>query len=400
MAKRHKPKPGYLGPAFYAWLEHLEKAEAIGRGAVSAKGRQRMASLAVKMQRSGYHINNELFPEFNGGMEETIREMLWCDSWLAGQVRASVKYTVDIATLTEVRKKYSAAFDHILETMIVDAPFPNTTVCFTGLGPDDIVVNVSQLSSLDDEHFNKITFPSRGKRDRIVGSDVQEVRHDTHKNLGLSKKDHEFYSASMAFHRTRGPEFGRSDHVDIAADGNPDNLPPHKLSNVPVEIHFNKSRKVEETVWLNAIAPGVNPSPRGKDTVDMVRILLLNFFASFWLSSQLRVRQLGLPPQVGAKAPSHKKRKRDKPRFEHWVVAFELDAPEPESLAEVSKEQPKKKRHQVRGFPRKAPNGGVFKSGPFKGKHVGWVSGHHRGDARLGIVRKDFEIVIHEVKDE
>ena len=386
MAKRHKPKPGYLGPAFYAWLTHLEICESIAFAFLKNDTRDAAMVKRIKAaQNYGYQINDELFPKLSDvSMRQTMNEMIYVDSWLAGQVRASTKYTVDIETLKQARIKYSAQFDYILETMIVDAPFPRTTVCFTGLGPDDIVVHVAELDAKDDEPNNR-THLQKG-----------EFSGDTYKNLELTKGNTKFYSASMCFHRTRGPAFGRNEFLQ--ADHNPDNLRPSKLSMVPVEIHFNKSREVEATIFINALAPGVDVSPKGRDTIEMVRILLLNFFASFWLSSALRKRQLGRPPELEMKRPSHKK-KRDKPRYEHNVCEFEIDEPEP-SQTGIKQDQPKKKRHEVHGHPRH-PAGWrddpmkVFKSGPNKGKRVTWVEGHWRGDARLGIVRKDHELTLH-----
>lgn len=389
MTKRHKPKPGYLGPAFYAWLEHLEMCESIAMAYWKNDVRNpRTGRIIDHLQDKGYQFNNELFPQFGGTkMRDTINEMIYVDSWLAGQVRASTKYTVNVETLRAAREKYSAEFDYILETMIVDAPFPSTTVCFTGLGPDDIICHVSELDAKD-EGPNTRSHLHKG-----------EVSGDTYKNLELSKGNSLFYSASMCFHRTRGAAWHRDTYPEVAPGGNPDKLSPSKLSMVPVEIHFNKSREIESTIFVNALAPGIQITPRGKETVDMVRILLLNFFASFWLSSALRTRQLGLPPEMAATKPLHKRSKRDKPRFEHYICEFEMDEPEPQQTG-FKKEQPKKKRHEVHGHPRH-PAGWredptkVFMSGPAKGKRVTWVEGHWRGDARLGVVKKDHEVVLH-----
>jgi hypothetical protein len=367
VTKRNRAKPGYLGPAFYEWLKHLEAVEYVAKADPSQKDFRYRAIAAQK----GYAFNDALFPEIKpGASADTVREMLPVDAWLAQRVRASTKYTVDLQTLTEARKRYSAEFDHILETMIVEAPFENVTVCFTNFGPDDIVVNVTKLD-MHDTH------------------DQADPSAYNYESLGLTKQDPLFYSASMVFHRTRGPLFNRDSYLDMGR--NPDNLSPTKLSHCPVEIHFNAGRNVADTIFLNAIAAGVAPTQRGKDLVETVRVLLMNFFASFWLSSALRKRQVGRTPVVAAKMPRHAK-KYDKPRFEHWVVQFELDKPDPEQSG-VEREQPKKRRHQVRGFPRTYPE--PIKSGPNKGKTVVWVTGHWRGDANLGIVRKDHEITLH-----
>lgn len=388
MARRHKPKPGYLGPAFYAWLQHLEMCESIASAFQKGDRFNPRTGRHIKyIREQGYNFNNELFPQFGGtDMQDTMNEMLYVDSWLAGQVRASTKYTVDVATLRDAREKYEGEFEFILETMIVDAPFPRTTICFTGMGPDDIVVHVSELDANDDGPNNR-SHLHKG-----------EISGDTYKNLELSKGNTKFYSAAMCFHRTRGEAFGRDAFLEVAH--NPDNLKPSKLSMVPVELHFNKGRLIEDTIFLNALAPGIDVSERGKITVEMVRQLMLNFFATFWLSSALRKRQLGRPPDIGLRAPSHKRKKRDKPTFEHYVVEFEIDEPEPEQTG-MHIDQPRKKRHEVHGFPRR-PAGWredhtkVFMSGPAKGKRVTWVQGHWRGDARLGIVKKDHEVTLHE----
>jgi hypothetical protein len=365
MSKRKKIKPGYLGPAFYEWLKHLELVEAVGLG-----GGARSKHFA-SLERGGYAFNDALFKPINpDSAQDTVRDMLPVDAWLAERVRSSHKYTLDLATLREARDRYSDEFDAILETMPVEAPFPNTTVCFTGLGPDDIVVNVSKLDMRVSDRGNP-----------------KLQRYDA---LELTRENPYFYSASMAFVRTRGPAYNRKNHVDLGS--NPDNLKPTKLSNVPVEVHFNADRNLEDCIFLNAIAEGIVPTERGKDLIEMVRILLLNFFASFHLSSVLRTRQPGRAPDVDLKGPAlHKHRAR--PPFEHWVVEFEVDRPEPQQTG-IEREQPKKRRHEVRGFLRTYKN--PIKHGRHKGKTQVWVDGHWRGDARLGIVKRDEEVVLHD----
>lgn len=378
MSKRKKVKPGYLGPAFYEWLKHLEIVESLGHGFENSKAmsKERVA-IAMKsaevMRKRGYAFNDRLFPATApGSTEETVREMLPVDAWLAERVRSSHKYSLDIATLTEARRRYSAEFDHILKTMMVEAPFPNTTVCFTGLGPDDVVVNITKLDMRDTPELKANTTES------------------TYKSLELTRQNPYFYSASMAFVRTRGPAYNRPDHVDMS--NNPDNLPPTRLSHVPVEIHFNADRHMEDCIFVNAVAAGITPTITGTDTVEMVRVLLCNFFASFHLSSALRQRHPGRVPGAKLKGPAiHKKQKR--PRFEHWVVEFEMDAPEP-MQGDIEREQPKKRRHEVRGFVRHYKN--PIKHGRHKGKTSIWVDGHWRGDARLGVLKKDHEVVLHE----
>lgn len=363
MSRKKQPKPGYLGPAFYEWLKHLEMCEKAGDLANAG------ADAGPALKGAGYAFSNELWPSIRPeAINDTIRDMLPVDAWLAERVRSSHKYRVDLNTLTAARRRYSAEFDAILETMPVEAPFPNTTVCFSNLGPDDLVMNICRIDMRENNRGNPTAY-----------------NYDT---LEITRENPYFYSASMALVRTRGPEYGRSWHL---AEERPSEMKRTSLSSIPVEIHFNVGRHVEDCIFLNAIAAGVDPTQKGKDTIELARVLMLNFFASFHLGSALRKRQPGRIPNATIKGPAiHKKQKR--PRFEHWVVEFELDQPEPEQTG-IEREQPKKRRHEVRGFERRYQN--PIKHGPNKGKTSVWVDGHWRGDARLGILKRDEEITLH-----
>ena len=81
------------------------------------------------------------------------------------------------------------------------------------------------------------------------------------------------------------------------------------------------------------------------------------------------------------------RKKRDHPHFEHFIVEMEVDEPDPQQEGR-SVFQPRKRLHQVRGFFRH------YKSGK-----VSWVRPHWRGDENLGVVKKDYELTLHEEQD-
>jgi hypothetical protein len=63
---------------------------------------------------------------------------------------------------------------------------------------------------------------------------------------------------------------------------------------------------------------------------------------------------------------------------------MEVDEPDPMQDG-VSMYQPRKRLHQVRGFFRHYQSG-----------KVSWVKAHWRGDENLGVVKKDYELTLHE----
>jgi hypothetical protein len=368
-------KPGYLGPAFYEWMKHLEMMEAlVVHDRVLPGDKKRLAK--------GYSFNDELWPstepEFgqvkrhelrgkwgNVQVDETVFAMMPVDAWLAQLVRSSVKYRVTVATLNEIRERYDAEMTNIFCDMVLELPYDPMTIVFENAGPknDDVICNITATTAAD-----------RSRAGPLPGEDVN------YPALGIEEGD-EFLSASFCFHRAKGVDV-------IEADGTVRTFPAQKLSHCPVEVHFNKGRPVDETTFINAIAPGCEPTIRGKALMDDCRVLLLNFLATFQLQSALRRRQPGKTPAMmadegGRRRPKHRS-KFNKPMFEHFVVELEVDQPDPEQTG-TTRAMHHKRQHQVRGHLRH------YKSGL-----TAWVKPHWRGNKDLGVIRKDFEVTLHE----
>lgn len=343
---RRKPaKPGHLPRAFYEWLMHLEACE---RFAIGKRG-----------SKVEYLFNNAMFLDNvqQGDQRQfenrTMVEMVGVDSFLAPIVRSSVKFVCSMDTLTGIRDKYSAEMDYILETTPLHLPYEWCTLVLTGLGKDDCVISLIE------------TTPTAN--DPRAPTDLT-----SYPELGI-EADEKFISVSMCFWRREGVEM---EDGKIA--------PHHKLSNVPVEIHFNKGKLADDTTFLNAVASDIEVNEKGKQIMELIRVAVINWIATFRLSSVLRRKAVGIPPKIAAIKPRHKRKKFDRPMFEHFVIELEVDEPESQQLG-YHADQPKKRLHQVRGFQRQLRTGKVV-----------WVKSHWRGDPQLGVVRKDFEVTQHD----
>jgi hypothetical protein len=373
VSRRKKVKPGYLGAAFYEWLAHLEMCEDV---VLRNKTRDH------KRASRGYSFNNELFPISEGvqitGMNEsgqtmlfgkTVAAMLPVDAWVAHLVRSSVKYRITHDTMLELNDKYAREIEYIQNTMIVELPYDPITVVFEGVGPkdDDVLVNICATTATN--------------RGRIHGAGdgtyAQEFLDVDYPALGIGEGD-EFLSATICFHRAAGVTMEDDNKV----------RPDQKLSHCPVEIHCNKGLPLSDTKWINAIAPGADMGPRGRQMIEETRQMIVYFLTYFRLASVLRRKQPGIPPALAAqelkrKKPKHRN-KRNRPMFEHFVIEMEVDEPEP-GQSNITRAPHKKKAHPVQGHER------TYKSGKKT-----WVKPHWRGDKKLGVVRKDFEMTTHD----
>ncbi len=345
---RRKPaKPGHLPRAFYEWLQHLEGVErfVIGKG---------------PPHRVEYSMNNTLFAEPPLKRNDkyidrtTAVEMMGVDAYLAKIVRSSVKFSMSMETITGIRDTYEKEMDYILETTELHLPYEWCTLVLTGLGKDDCVISLMETEPTDTD--------PRG---------AHELK--SYPELGVEEGE-KFISVSMCFWRREGLEMEEDGRVHQE----------QKLSHVPVEIHFNKGKLVSETTFLNALATEVEITDKGKQIIELIRVVIVNWIATFRLSSVLRRKSVGIPPKIAAIRPRHKRKKFDRPMFEHFVIELEVDEPESQQMG-YHVDQPKKRLHQVRGFQRQLQTGKVV-----------WVKSHWRGDAQLGVVRKDFEVIQHD----
>ncbi len=339
--KRKAAKPGYLPPAFYEWLMHLESVEKL------------FVTKKYTAKAPHFFFNNTMFKQ-TGDPNTTIREMAVVDAWLATVVRSSVKFTMDIGTIREMQIQYNDELEYLINTRPVNLPYEWCTLVLTGLGDDDVVVSLMETTAEDND-------PRAA--DKLKA----------YPELGVEEGE-KFISVSMCFYRPVGIE-------DESGKIRPD----ERLSMCPVEIHFNKGALLSETTFLNAMASNIDVSKKAENTIELVRVCIVNWLASFGLAGMLRRRQHGIAHKVGQRTkPMHKKKRWERPMFEHFVCELEVDSPPPQQ-AGYHAEQPRKRLHQVRGFPRHLKSGKVI-----------WVNPHWRGDKKLGVVKKDFEMVMHD----
>lgn len=373
MSRRHTPKPGYLGPAFHEWLQHLEFVEALLRDQDIDRKTLR------KYRTGGYSFNNRLWLSPTAAttdkqyqlkskhgtmsMNETIYAMMPVDAWVAHLVRSSVKYRCPVPVMIKLQERYGSVWEDLHKGMQVYLPYDPVTIVFDEIGGnpnDSVVVNITATTATD--------------RGRVTGA-FEDVNYPA---LGIEEGD-EFYSASLCLFRKTGTE----DELDGKIK------PERKLSHVPVEIHFNKGLPIEQTKWINAHAPGTTPTEAGKTVIDMVRQYIMHFIAMQSMQSLLRQRRHnGLTPEflvteAKRKKPKHRN-KRKRPMFEHYVIEMEVDAPEP-GQSNITRAPHRKRQHEVKRHKR------TYKSGK-----VVWVKEHWRGDPNLGVVKKDYEMTTHD----
>ncbi len=336
MTRQRTNKAGSLGPAFHAWLEWLEHTEhlMLGTGPIKRK------PLYMAMNDALFHQQSD---------EDFHKMMADCapvDAYNARVVRSSTKYKVDVSTLIEMLDKYKDELDYIRNTRPLNLPFEWCTLVITGYGKDDILVCLNETDPKDNRDYPEL-------------------------NIDAGEK---FIDCNIAFYRAEGVEMMDGD-INVH----------QRLSYCPVELHFNKGLLESETTFLNAIAEGVTVTPMGERVVELTRILTLTWIHSFHLSSMLRRKRVGMPAAFANNFKRKRlRKKKDHPHFEHFIVELEVDEPDPQQDGRTVW-QPRKRMHQVRGFFRH------YKSGK-----VSWVRPHWRGDELLGVVKKDYELTLHE----
>ena len=336
MTRQRTNKPGSLGPAFHAWLEWLEHVEHVMLGTGPIKGKPKYMAMNDKLFKAG--TDEEFY--------KMMSDCMPVDAYNARIVRSSTKYKVDIGTLMEMTLKYKAELQYIRDRRPLNLPFEWCTLVITGFGPDDIMVCMQETDPKDDNPYPELNVEA-GER---------------------------FIDCNIAFYRATGVEM-MGGKVNAG----------QRLSHCPVELHFNKGIVEPDTVFLNAIAEGVQITERGAQVVEMVRNCVLIWIHSFHLSSMLRLRFPGALASPGKAFKRKRLRKKlEHPHFEHFIVELEVDEPDPQQTG-ITMYQPRKRLHQVRGFFRH------YKTGK-----VSWVRAHWRGDEALGVVKKDYELTLHE----
>ena len=340
------PKPGYLGPAFHEWLEYLEYCECV------------MLTNKRPPKQKWMALNDTLF---RCDTDEAFQKMMTdagpVDAWLATCVRSSVKYKTTAQTLGLMCHQYESELRYIRNTREIHLPHEWCTLIVEGFGEDTYMICLQETTT------------SSGK---------------DYPDLGV-KADETWISANICFYRQTGVEVNNSDAFALGSPRKPGTIrPEQRLSYCPVEIHMTKGETWSETRTLHAQASGVDITEKGRDAIDMCKGLIMAWLESFHLASVLRHKTAGVRPLPIDYKPRKPRKRRQFPRFEHIVVELPVNAPE-SSQTGRSMFQPPKRLHAVRGFWR------TYKTG----KEV-WVKPHWRGDEHLGVVRKDFEVTLHD----
>lgn len=331
---RKQPKAGYLGPAFHEYLEWLEYVEAITQ-TNKRPGKPKHMSMSDRLFKC------EDDESFTRMMTETTP----VDAWLARVVRSSVKYKASAETLAMMLHQYEDEMTYITATRPIHLPHEWCTLVVEDFGKDTFIMTCQETTT-------------------VTGKDYPE--------LGVAA-DEKWIDVNICFYRNSGVEL---------MDGKVH--PEQRLSYCPVELHMTKGEVFSETKFLNAIAHDVTITKAGEKSIEIARAMLIAWINSFHLSSILRHKSIGGKPMPISFIPRKRRKKKDHPAFEHFVVEMEIDEPDGQQTGR-SVFQPKKRLHQVRGFMRH------YKSGK-----VAWVKPHWRGDEHLGVVKKDFEVTLHE----
>ena len=331
---RKQPKQGYLGPAFHEYLEWLEYVECV------------MTTKKSPGKRKHIGMNDSLFKcEDEAAFSRMCQDTIPVDAWLAKVVRSSVKYKTTSDTLATMLLKYEAEMEYIKNTRPIHLPHEWCTLVVDNFGDDTFILTCQETTTTN-------------------GKDYPE--------LGVAA-DEKWIDINVAFHRKVGVQMmdGRINESQ-------------RVSYCPVELHMTKGALLSESTFLNAVAHDVDVTEKGREAMETIRALVLTWIYSFHLSSVLRHKSIGGKPMPISFIPRKRRKKKDHPAFEHFVVEMEVDQIDGEQTGR-SVFQPKKRLHQVRGFMRH------YKTGK-----VAWVKPHWRGDEHLGVVKKDFEVTLHE----
>lgn len=337
MTKRKKKvqKQGHLGPAFHSWLEWLEYVESI--------------FLNKKTPGKTHHMamNDTLFKlDSDEALGRIMSEAMPVDAWLARCVRSSVKYKVSAETFAGLVHHYEDELRYIRNDRPIHLPHEWCTL-MVEWGEDTYLISLQETTTRTGERYEEL--------------DVDG--------------DETWICANMCLYRESG--------VDLMKDGK--RHPEQRLSYVPVEFHMQKGKLYQDTNLVTAVTTGVEVTEKGQQALDIFRAFILIWLEQFQLSAVLRSKQAGTKPLPHSYRPAKLRKRHQHPQFEHTVIQLEIDAPAP-SQAGFHILQPHKRLHQVRGFWRHLKK---------SGKRV-WVKPHWRGDERLGVVRRDVELITHE----
>jgi hypothetical protein len=333
-----KGQKGKLGPAFHNYLEYLENAEAALTDETSIRKQSQVPMIA---------INQAMFTCSEQDMKKIVDDLLPVDAYLAGVVRSSVKYKVNVETLVKLSEKYSHELATIGNTIPMRLPHEWCTIIIEGFGDDDMIV-VAQEQTLD------------GK--------------DSYPELGIEDNETPFICLNSVTYRPHG-----------CLDMDDQRRQQQRLSHIPVEIHCEQDKLQRDAKCLYAGATGIDMTQEGQRIMDLIWKSFTIWHHQFQLQSILRQKSPGLAPRRDILRRHKRRKKIEHPMFEHTVIRMEIDSPEPGQNG-VSFLQSKKRMHAVRGFWRTYRKTGLRV----------WVKPHWRGDEKLGVVRRDIELVTHE----
>jgi hypothetical protein len=294
-------------------------------------------------------INSAYFevPKDGYGQNEIAIQMMRVDAALAEVLRSSMKYVVSAETLVTLQERHTDAFRKLYDTQPLHLPHLWSTV----------IVNTPYMSG--DETLVMIV------QQQTPGKDYPE--------LGIGPDDP--FLCINAYSYTP-----RVEHDDGTIEETP------MVFHWPIELHAELGKSLADAKVLYAGADDITTTERGQTQLDMLWYTFSAWVSQFHLSAVERTLVDGarVPKGWKPRKKSRPRKQRDHPLFEHIVMQVEADAPEP-GHGGKPKMQPPKRLHLVRGFWR------TYKSG----KRV-WVRPHVRGNAQLGVVRRDVELVAHE----
>ena len=292
-------------------------------------------------------MNDKMFRVPNDDdFQKMMRDAMPVDAWLARCVRSSVKYSVKSETLALMMHQYDSELKYIHHSRPIYLPHDWNTIIVDGWDDNTTFMMCAQETTTS------------------TGKDYPE--------LGV-KADEPWICVNFCLHSKNGIDLMGGKHTST-----------HKLSYVPVELHMAKGETWANTKTLLATTEGVEVTEDGKEIINLMQGMFLAWLESFHLASILRRKSVGTPPMPVSFMPKKRRKKNEFPRFEHIVMELEVDQPDP-SQSGRKVFQPKKRMHQVRGFWRH------YKTG----KEV-WVKPHWRGDEKLGVVKRDFELTMHD----
>lgn len=263
--------------------------------------------------------------------DSMLLELMPLEATIARCVRSSVKYRMTLETSVELMVNYQDEVDWISDNVPVHLPHQYNTFIFEALEGLTIMASVIETKTRD-------------------GSDYEE--------LGVTADESWICISPVAFAENR-------------------------LILLPVEIHMTLGRVWSDSVVLKTAPQGVTPKEAGSNLIDSFMKQVYVWIHSFSLAGVLRKHSVGVKPErFDSKQPRKPRRKSQHPKFEHVVIELPMNHVD-ESCGGKHVFQPKKRLHQVRGFYRH------YKSGK-----VVWVKPHWRGDKKLGVIRKDYEMIL------